>query len=134
MWQCPSCKESFIHENQWHSCLKVSLDNHFAQASDGIVLTFDAILQIIETLGPFHIRSVKSAIIFKKKSAFASVKVQKSGILLEWFADRFLEDERIRKTTQISTNRIVHVIKLTHPEEMDDRIRKYLRTAYTSTR
>ena len=130
MWTCPQCKAPFVTKNQWHSCLRHDLDAHFASRPDWQVEVFDALCQLFESQGDFRIRSVKSAIIFKKRSGIASLKLRKDSILLEWTTNRWVEDERVIKTLQMSKNRISHVVQLKSLEDFDRSLRGYLREAF----
>ena len=131
LWTCPKCQAQFVTPNQWHSCERVSLDAHFLGRPDWQVLLFDDVLSHLERLGQFHVRAVKSAIIFKRKSSFASVKLQKSAFLLEWMAPELIEgDDRVVKTLRVSKNRIAHVARLNEADEIDSTLKQYLTEAY----
>ncbi|MDX1406809.1 MAG: DUF5655 domain-containing protein, partial [Saprospiraceae bacterium] len=55
----------------------------------------------------------------------------KKAVLIEWMTNRLIDDdERISKTLQTSARKYAHVVKLTHPDELDDTLRAYLEEAY----
>lgn len=131
MWTCPDCKEQFVTRNQWHSCQRQNVDLHFDGRPDWQVLVFDEMCRLFDTLGTYRIRSVPSALIFKKKSGYASLKLQKSSVHVDWITDHLIDDERVLKTLQMSRNRIVHTVSLGSYDELDGSLRDYLKEAYT---
>ncbi|MDX1479553.1 MAG: DUF5655 domain-containing protein [Saprospiraceae bacterium] len=131
LWTCPTCHAQFATPNQWHSCLRKELDAHFTGRPDAFVLIFDEITRLFDGLGGYRIRSVPSAIIFKRKSSFAALKFQKKAVIVEWMTNRLIDDdERISRTLQTSASKYAHVVKITHPDEVDETLRAYLEEAY----
>ena len=131
MWRCPECKAEFKNQSQWHSCLRKDIQSHFKGKPDDFVLIFDEIVKVLEKLGDFSLRSVSSAIIFKRASGFAAIKTQKAALVFEWMTNRLIDDdERILKTLQVSKNRWAHIVKIARKAEFDASLKQYLREAY----
>lgn len=131
MWRCPKCGSEFAHAQQWHSCLKKSLEAHFNDRPEEFLLIFHQIISALEPLGQFVVRSVPSAIIFKRKVSFAAIKLQKKAIVFEWLTDRLIDDDpRIVKTLHVSKQKWSHLIKLKELREFDITMKAYLQEAY----
>ena len=131
MWRCPECGSEFTQAHQWHSCLKKSLVAHFNSRPEEFLLIFHRIISTLEPLGQFVVRSVPSAIIFKRKVSFAAIKLQKKAIAFEWLTDRLIDDDpRIVKILHVSKRKWSHVVKLKEPWEFDTTVKSYLREAY----
>ena len=130
-WVCPRCGRHFKNPNQSHSCVKVSVDDHFGGRPPGRRATFDRLLEALRRFGPLNVDAVKTSISFGARAHFAGVQVQRGALKLEFFLDRALSGGRIERVYPLGpTGLFCHVVKLRDPEEVDDELADWLRRAY----
>jgi ABC-type ATPase with predicted acetyltransferase domain len=52
LWTCPQCGHQFVTANMWHSCGSYDLDGHFRGKDPQVRELFDALVEVIEGIGP----------------------------------------------------------------------------------
>jgi len=70
-------KREFAKRNQWHSCLPVSIDDHFKWKEPALERDFQELVAQIQTFGPLCIDAVKTNINFISKYNFGGVMQQR---------------------------------------------------------
>lgn len=121
MWECPVCNRFFRTKNQSHTCDLVNLGNHFRGDMDGSMKQlFDYLCDRISVLGEFRFEPVKSSILIKKKATFLSIKVKPNHLEILFFLDYRHDVFPIVSTTQISRNKIIHLVAIDSREEFDN--------------
>jgi hypothetical protein len=130
MWTCSNCKRKFKLEDQWHSCYVIEVDSHFKNKSEKVRLLFDLLVTEMKKFGPLVVIAVKSAIVFKAGSNFASVKIKKEHIDLEFQISRELELFPITVVARLSKNRVVHATTIDEIEQIDEFLISLLKESY----
>ena len=129
-WTCPKCGRKFAHPNQWHSCMSVDLDSHFIGKPEVLRGIFDSLVVQLRALGPFTVDAVRSQIILRNKSHFASVKVQKDSLNLGFRSSGVITYPRVLRSEQVAPKIFTTHIKITKVEEIDGILLEWLTTAY----
>jgi len=129
-WICPSCKRKFKLPNQSHSCTEIDIDSHFINKSPLLIATFQKLLSEVKKIGMVNISPVKSSIMFKVDSTFCSVKFKKESLVIEFFLDHIEKEPLVIKILQVSQNRIVHIVNLYKPEDVNSKVIKWLKESY----
>ncbi len=129
-WKCPKCGREFRNKNQWHSCVKVSVEDHLEGKPEIIREIFDKLVVKLREFGPVRIDAVKTSVNLAGRSHFGAVQIQNSCIKLGFLLDRPVEDERIILTQKIAEAFYRHVVRLCKLEEIDAQLLSWLNRAY----
>lgn len=65
MWQCPTCRRAFANRNQSHACGTHDLEHHFAGKPPAIRNLYEAVIQVLRTIGPVTVQPEKTRTPFK---------------------------------------------------------------------
>ena len=129
-WTCPKCQRFFRNANQYHSCDTGSLEDHFITKPTYLKEIYTQLIEILEGIGPTQLQVIKSAIYLKKRSTFVAIKARKDHLMIEFSLNKEMNHSKIEKTMRMSDHRVVHIIHLTHQDEIDQQLIKWLEQAY----
>lgn len=129
-WTCPDCGKTFQITNQWHSCFKLSVDDHFANKSPQVKEVVDHLLDKVSNIGKWTLNPVKSAILLRSTANFLSIKTKKDHVELEFQLNREEDIFPIHKIQRLSKNRVVHSLVLDHPEDINSQVLGWIRESY----
>jgi len=132
-WICPKCNRSFKLEDQWHSCVKVSIEDHFKNRPS-VRPIFDLIYQRFIDKDKIRIEAVKNSILFKAPSVFLTVKVKKDHLELEPILKEPFEEFPVYKTFRYSKNKVIHHIAVYDEEDLDEIVWRLLDESYELTK
>lgn len=130
LWKCPKCGRDFAKKNQWHSCLSISVDQHFRRVDPVLRKTYDSLIGRLKEFGPLRVDAVKSSINLVSTYHFGAVSVRRDSIRLGFILDQEIEDERIIRIERVSPKRVGHSVKLNSPGDVDDQLMEWLSRAY----
>jgi hypothetical protein len=103
----------------------------FANSAPLVQEIYQCITAALHEIGPFTEEPKKTSIHLVRKSGFGGIHPRKHFLILTLRLARALEEEpRLAKTEQVSRNRYHNEIKLEQPDEVDDRVKSWLREAY----
>ena len=129
-WTCPDCKRTFRQTNQWHSCARVTVDDHLENKPDFVKNILQKLTGIVTGFGDVLVDPVKTAINFKAGATFLSAKVKKDCLQLEFQLTREVDEFPIYRSVRVSRARILHFAVLEDPRDIDGALAKWLREAY----
>ena len=129
-WTCPNCQRQFTHENQYHSCRKITVDSHFVNKSDHIRAIYDRLMQTVTTWKDVRIEAVKNAIMVKAGSTFLAVKPKKQWLDVEFTAEEDVYEFPVFKSQKYSANKWALYVRLEDPNEVNDQLLQWIRDAY----
>ncbi|MFQ6013500.1 MAG: DUF5655 domain-containing protein [Thermoplasmata archaeon] len=129
LWQCPYCGREFARRGQSHSCVSVSVEDHFRGKPERLRGVFRRMLEALEEGGTARVDAVKSAINLADRFHFAMVYVQRDGLKVEFGLGRELEGPRILRTQRLAPNLVLHFVKVSQEEEVDDQLLGWLKEA-----
>ena len=107
MWTCPECGRQFRNKNQWHSCVTISVNDHFEDKPERLRDTFDRLL-----------------------GDFAMVFVKRDWINLEFSVKRELESPRFERAFRIYEDNFGYRVRLREPGDIDGELLGWLKMAY----
>ena len=81
-WRCPKCGREFSKKNQFHSCVLISVEEHFKDVDPKLKEIFDFLRTGIEKFGQIRIDVVKTSINIGGKSHFSTAYILKKSIKL----------------------------------------------------
>ncbi len=119
-WTCPICSRSFANANQWHSCGKYELSDHFHGKTPVIVALYHGIEQAVLTCGECRVEPAKTAILFKRRVSFVAVKLRQKHVDIGIRLRREVSDSRVRQTFQMGPGLFENRFRLSNLDELDD--------------
>lgn len=130
MWICPKCNRPFRNTNQAHSCVKIAATDLFKGKPDIIKETYDKLVEVVNKIGEVKVTAVKSAIFFKTKSTYIEIKPRKEYLFIAFYLDKEVKEFPISRTLQLSKNRVVHVVHLGTPSDINKQLIDWLKQSY----
>jgi hypothetical protein len=114
--------------NNWHSCVSVPLDEHFA-GREGARALFDRLRSEIEAIGPVAMVSSKTRIGFMTRVRFAGVYLRCDGLRLGVSLRRRADSPRVAKVECLPPGNWIHYLDLRSPDDVDDEAMALIREA-----
>jgi Domain of unknown function (DUF5655) len=130
-WTCPACDREFARTRQSHVCVPGgSVDDTFAGRPEGQRAAYDALVECLRELGPVHEDAVAVGVFLKRERKLAVVRPMVRSLHLMFILGRRVEDPRITRTLPVAADTTMHVVKLTGPGDVDERVREWMAEAY----
>ena len=87
MWTCPKCERDLKNPNQWHNCVKVSIDSLFDGKAQELVLVFDKLLSEIIDWENVAVSATKNCILFVHHQTFLIIRPMKKQLDLKFYSE-----------------------------------------------
>jgi len=94
---------------------------------------FEAVMDSLGTIGPVHVEPVSVGIFLKRVQTFAQLRPKDHWSALSFSLARRVEHERIIRKVVVYGGRYHHVANLRAPEDLDDRLCRWLEEAYLNS-
>jgi hypothetical protein len=117
-WICPNCGKSFRNKNQTHSCAIVSVEEHLINKPDNITKLYKILMAEISNFGDIEINPVVSSIQLRIGATFASIKLKKDMIIVEFHLPYKWEEFPVFQTIKASNQRFYHIASIHEPEDI----------------
>jgi hypothetical protein len=101
-WTCPKCERELRNPNQWHNCVKVSIDSLFEGKSDELIIVFDRILSQVIDWEDVVVSATQNCIVFVHRKTFLIIKPMKTQLDVKFYSTEKLEQEMILKSIPYS--------------------------------
>ena len=92
-WKCPNCRRQFSKPNQSHSCESLTLEEHFKNIPDDVLVVYASLMEKVEGFGKVTVSPVKNAILVSAKTNFLAIKPKKAALDIEYLLDKKYEEE-----------------------------------------
>jgi hypothetical protein len=130
-WVCPRCEREFNRARQAHTCVP---GNTVAQTFAGSRAwqrpICEAMIELVETLGPVHVDAVGVGVFLKHQSKFAELRPMVRALSANLVLPRTVEHGRIVRRMVASPHRVWHCVRLTAVADVDDQVRDWLAESY----
>jgi hypothetical protein len=130
LWTCPRCGNQFVNRNQFHSCASYELDDLFRGKPPRIRQLFDRFRSMVERLGPVKVLPYQDKVGFMVRVRFAGAVPRKEWLEIGFWLPRRVSSPRFRRVETITPRAHVHLVRITHPSELDREVQGWLREAY----
>lgn len=87
MWTCPKCERDLKNPNQWHNCVKVSIDSLFEGKAEELVLVFDRLLSEIIDWDNVAVSATQNCIVFVHHQTFLIIRPMKNQLDLKFYSE-----------------------------------------------
>jgi hypothetical protein len=128
-WICPKCERELKKPNQWHNCVKVSVDDLLAEQPEDLVLAFDKLLAEIADWDGVTISCSKNCIVFVHRQTFFVIRPMKKWLDLKFYSEKKPEEPYVVKST-FHAKRYENNIRLASLNELKPRILAMIRESY----
>jgi hypothetical protein len=122
MWVCPRCGRQFRNKNQWHSCIRFKVEDHFIGKPERLLLIFNFLLEKLRTFGPVRVDAVKTGINLGARAHFAGVQVRKGWLNVGFVLDRVVSDPKIMRVTEITETSFQHRVRVFDENDIDEQL------------
>jgi hypothetical protein len=129
-WQCPDCGRTFSRSNQWHSCVRATLEDHFADKDPHLLQIFEQLMNELRRTADVELDPVQTSINLRSHSNFAVVYPHRQHLILEFLADREIDSSRIHRTQRLGPMRVSHFVRVASAEDIDEQLVNWLARAY----
>ncbi|HKS07102.1 MAG TPA: hypothetical protein VJR92_12400 [Gemmatimonadaceae bacterium] len=130
LWKCPKCGHRFVTKNLWHSCVRVSLAEHFRGKPRARKETWDRWLAVVRACGPVHAYAQKTRIVIQTRVRFAGAVVRTAYLDANLWMRRRAEHPRLRRTEDYGRLGFGLHFRLESPGDIDAPLRALVREAY----
>ena len=114
-----------------HSCRLVTKESLFENRSETIRQLYELLISEVRKFGDFREECVPPDVIFMKtKSTFLMLKIKKKWIDVEFFLEKLEDVPPVKKYLKTSKNRVVHVVSIDEPEDVDEQLIDWIRRSY----
>lgn len=129
MYTCPKCERELKNPNQWHNCVKVSIDSLFEGKAEEQVLVFDKLLSEIIDWENVAVSATQNCIVFVHHQTFLIIRPMKKQLDLKFYSETEKEEFPIIKSIFYSGKYENH-IRVSNVEELTPTIYGYIKQSY----
>lgn len=129
MYTCPKCERELKNPNQWHNCVKVSIDSLFEGKAEELVFVFDKLLAEIVDWENVAVSATKNCIVFVRNQTFLIIKPMKKELDLKFYSTIPLEDEPILKSIAYS-GKFENHIRVSTLEDVTPIVYNFIKQSY----
>lgn len=127
--ECYHCKQ-WIDEGQAHDCWTTTETALTKDLSEDLRDAWERVRETAASFGDQRIYASHSCIMFSRKSCYFFVRPKRKVLELCVFLGRPVKAPQIRRVDRASKTKLVHVIHITHRDEVEAPISEWLREAY----
>jgi hypothetical protein len=127
--ECYHCKQ-WIEEGQQHDCWTTTEAALTQDLSEDLRDAWERLRESAASLGDQRIYASHKSIMFSRKSCYCFVRPKRSFLELCVFLGRALKAPQVRRVTRASKSKIVHIIQITHRDQVESPLTDWLQEAY----
>lgn len=129
-WTCPKCHRTYKNRNQAHSCVNVSVDDHFRGKPREVRELYDAWHEFVAGITTFRVHAQKTRIAFIDVMSFAGVtKIASDHIDCQFVSRRRIDSPRLQATVDAPGDWFAYRLRIFHVDELDAEVRAWVKEA-----
>lgn len=129
MWTCPKCERDLKNPNQWHNCVKVSIDSLFVGKSKELVLVFDKLISEIIDWENIAVSATQNCIVFVHNQTFLIIRPMKKQLDLKFYTQTKQDEFPIVKSIFYSGKYENH-IRISYLSKLSPDVYTYIKNSY----
>ena len=129
MWTCPKCERELKNPNQWHNCVKVSIDSLFEGKSEELVWVFDKLISEIIDWENVAVSATQNCIVFVHNQTFLVIRPMKKQLDLKFYSEKEQYEFPIIKSVFYS-GKFENHIRVSMLSELTPAIFKHIKQSY----
>jgi hypothetical protein len=126
---CHHCKQ-WIEDDEAHDCWTTTEAALTEDLSEDLQEAWERLRETASSFGDQRVYASHRSIMFSRKSCYAFVRPKKRFLEVCVFLGRTLKAPQIRRVDRASKAKVVHVIRITHRDEVEPPVTDWLREAY----
>jgi hypothetical protein len=127
--ECYHCKQ-WVEEGQAHDCWTTTEAALTQDLSDDLREAWERLRETAVEFGDQRIYASHSSIMFSRKSCYFFVRPKRTFLEVCVFLGRAVRAPQIRRVDRASKAKMVHMLRITHRDEVEAPITGWLREAY----
>ena len=127
--QCHHCKE-WIEEGEFHDCWTTTEDALTEDLSEDLREAWERIRETAAEFGEQRIYASGTAIMFSRDSCYFFVRPRRKDLQVCVFLGRAVRAPQVKRVERRSATKFVHILHITHRDEVEPPITDWLREAY----
>jgi hypothetical protein len=127
---CPRCGARLVTKNLWHSCGTFTLEGLFPTSAPAVVDLARRYVAMLYTLGDVQVIPQKSRLTCVARVRFAGLQPRKDSFLASFALHRWLDSQRIVKTTDYGPRWRAHFVLIRAESDLDDELRAWLQESH----
>jgi hypothetical protein len=127
--QCYHCKQ-WIEEGEAHDCWTTTEAALTRDLSEDLQDAWERLRETAVEFGDQRIYASHSSIMFSRKSCYFFVRPKKKFLEVCVFLGRAVNAPQVRRVDRTSKSKIVHVVHITHRDQVEAPITDWLQEAY----
>jgi len=127
--ECYHCKQ-WVEEGQAHDCWTTTETALTQDLSDDLRDAWERLRETAVEFGDQRVYASHSSIMFSRKSCYFFVRPKRTFLEVCVFLGRAVKAPQIRRLDRASKAKMVHVLRITHRDEVEAPITDWLREAY----
>jgi hypothetical protein len=108
----------------------MTLDQYFATGPAHERPVFEAVLAVLDGLGPVHVEPVSVGIFIKASGSLVELRPKVNWVALSFPLGRTVDHPRISRKPMVSGSKIFHVVNLRTAEDVDEQVEAWLAESY----
>jgi hypothetical protein len=129
MWTCPKCERELKNPNQWHNCVKVSIDSLFEGKAAELVFVFDKLLSEIVDWENVLVSATQNCIVFVHHQTFLIIRPMKTALDLKFYSATQQEEDPILKSIFYS-GKFQNHIRVSTLDDVTKTVYSYIKQSY----
>ena len=113
-----------------HLCAGIAVDELRARHPAWVADIYTAVIDRLRQLGPIHEDAVNVGVFFKSDRKIAEVRPRVRSVQLLLYLPERVDDPQVTRALATGSDRILHVINLAGPEQVDDQLGQWLELSY----
>jgi hypothetical protein len=127
--ECHHCKE-WIEHGEPHDCWTTTEAALTRDLPENLREAWERLRETAAAFGPQRIYASGHAIMFSRKTCYFFVRPRKHFLEVCAFLDRAIKASPVRRVERVSKSKLVHIIRITHRDEVEAPVTTWLREAY----
>src|SRR3984893_3380404 len=127
--ECHHCKQ-WIDDADEHDCWTTTEAALTQELSDDLRDAWERLRETAVSFGDQRIYASHKSIMFSRDSCYFFVRPKRNFLELCVFLGRAVKAPQVRRVEQASKSKVVHVIHISHRDEVEPPITDWLREAY----
>jgi Domain of unknown function (DUF5655) len=127
--ECSHCKQ-WIEDGEEHDCWTTTEAALTQDLSEDLRDAWERLRETAVSFGDQRIYASHKSIMFSRKSCYFFVRPKRSFLEVCVFLGRMLKASQVRRIDRASKSKIVHVVHISHRDEVEAPITDWLQEAY----
>ena len=127
--ECYHCKQ-WVEEGEAHDCWTTTEAALTRDLPEDLQDAWQRLRETAAELGDQRIYASHNSIMFSRKSCYFFVRPKKTFLEVCVFLGRAVKGPQIRRVDRSSKSKLVHVLRITHRDEVEAPVTDWLREAY----